>query len=61
MLLRYGVFSFLLITCSAQNLSVGFAGGGAPTNAFETTNAGVPGTFTSYSQAKDYVVALMLK
>jgi hypothetical protein len=61
MLLRYGVFSFLLITCSAQNLSVGFAGGGAPTNAFETTNAGVPGTFTSYSQAKDYVVGLMLE
>ena len=61
MLLRYGVFSFLLMTCSAQNLSVGFAGGGAPTNAFETTNAGVPGTFTSYSQAKDYVVGLMLE
>jgi len=61
MLLRYGVFSFLLMTCSAQNLSVGFAGGGAPTNAFETTNAGVPGTLTSYSQAKDYVVGLMLE
>jgi hypothetical protein len=61
MLLRYGVFSFLLTACSAQNLSVGFAGGGAPTNAFETTNAGVPGTFTSYSQARDYVVGLMLE
>ncbi|HUB78588.1 MAG TPA: hypothetical protein VMB03_07325 [Bryobacteraceae bacterium] len=61
MLLRYGVFGILLITCSAQNLSVGFAGGGAPTNAFETTNAGVPGTFTSYSQAKDYIVGLMLE
>jgi hypothetical protein len=61
MLLRYGVFSFLLITCSAQNLSVGFAGGRAPTNAFETTNAGVSGTFTSYSQAKDYVVGVTLE
>jgi hypothetical protein len=61
MLLRYGVLSFLAIACSAQNLSVGFAGGGAVTNAFETTNAGVPGTFTSYSQEKDYVVGLMLE
>ena len=31
------------------------------TNAFETINAGVPETITSYSQAKDYVVGLMLE
>jgi hypothetical protein len=55
------VLSFFLITCSAQNLSVGFAGGGALTNAFETINAGVPETITSYSQSKDYVVGLMLE
>jgi len=61
MLLRHGVLGFFLITCSAQNLSVGFAGGGAVTNAFQTINAGVPGTLTSYSQEKDYVVGLMLE
>jgi hypothetical protein len=61
MLLRWGILSFLIVTCRAQNLSVGFAGGGAATNAFETVNAGVPETFTSYSQAKDYVVGLMLE
>jgi hypothetical protein len=55
------VLSFFLITCSAQNLSVGFAGGGALTNAFETINAGVPETLTSYSQSKDYAVGLMLE
>src|ERR1700741_4575369 len=60
-LLRYGVLSFFLITCSAQNLSVGFAGGGALTNAFETINAGVPETITSYSQSKDYAVGLTLE
>jgi hypothetical protein len=61
MLLRYGVFSFLILTCSAQTVSVGFAGGGAVTDAFETVNAGVPETFTSYSQARDYVVGLTLE
>lgn len=61
MLLRYGVFSFLLIASKAQNLSVGFAGGGALSDAFESLNAGVPNTTTSYSQSKDYVVGLMLE
>jgi hypothetical protein len=61
MLFRYGALGFLLIACKAQNLSVGFAGGGALTNAFETINAGVPKTTTSYSQSKDYVVGLMLE
>jgi hypothetical protein len=61
MLLRYGLLSSFLITCSAQNLSVGFAGGGALTKAFATTNAGVPESLTSYSQAKDYVVGLTLE
>ncbi len=61
MLLRYGVLSFLILTCSAQTVSVGFAGGGAVTDAFETVNAGVPETFTSYSQARDYVVGLTLE
>jgi hypothetical protein len=60
-LLRYGALSLFLVTCSAQNLSVGFAGGGALTNAFETINAGVPETLTSYSQSKDYMVGLMLE
>jgi Outer membrane protein beta-barrel domain len=61
MLLRYGVSSFFLITCSAQNLSVGFAGGGGLTNAFDAINAGVPDSTTSYSQANDYVVGLLLE
>jgi hypothetical protein len=55
------VLSFFPISCSAQNLSVGFTGGGALTNAFETINAGVPESITSYSQSKDYVVGLMLE
>jgi len=62
MLLRCGVLPFLLLTCGgAQNLSVGFAAGGASTNAFETINAGVPDIITSYSQSKDYVVGVMLE
>ncbi len=59
---RCGVLLFLLLTCGgAQNLSVGFAGGGASTKAFETINAGVPDSITSYSQSKDYVVGVMLE
>ena len=61
MLLRYGVFSFCIITCSAQNLSVGFTGGGGLTKAFDTINAGIPETTTSYSQVNDYVVGLLLE
>jgi hypothetical protein len=59
---RYGALSFFLIAiCSAQNLSVGFAGGGGLTNAFDTVNTTVPGTPTSYSQSKDYAVGLLLE
>lgn len=63
MLLRYGVYGFFLclMTGSAQNLSVGFAGGGGVTNGFDGINADVPDTTTSYSQAKDYVVGLLLE
>jgi hypothetical protein len=61
MLLRYGVLSCFLVTCSAQNLSVGFAGGGGLTDAFDSVNAGIPETTTSYSQAKDYLVGLLLE
>jgi hypothetical protein len=61
MLLRFGVLSCFLLTCSAQNLSVGFAGGGGLTDAFDDVNAGVPQTTTSYSQAKDYLVGLLLE
>jgi hypothetical protein len=61
MLLRYGVLSCFLITCSAQSLSVGFAGGGGLTDAFDSINSGVPETTTSYSQAKDYLVGLLLE
>jgi hypothetical protein len=61
MLLHFIVFSLFLIPCCAQNLSVGFAGGGGLTNAFETINAGVPETTTSFSQSRDYVVGLMLE
>lgn len=61
MLPRYGVLSLFLLTCSAQNLSVGFAGGAGLTDAFDSVNAGVPQTTTSYSQAKDYLVGLLLQ
>jgi len=61
MLLCCGVLSSFLIPCGAQNLSLGFAGGGAVTNAFETVNIGLPGTAASYSQSKDYVVGLLLE
>ena len=60
-LFRYGALSFFLITCRAQNLSVGFIAGAPLTNAFETRNAGAPETIVSYSQAKDYVVGLTLE
>jgi hypothetical protein len=61
-LARYAAVSFFLITTGrTQNLSVGFAGGGGLTNAFETVTATVPGTPTSYSQSKDYAVGLMLE
>jgi hypothetical protein len=59
-LLRYGALSFFLITCRAQNLSVGFIAGAPLTNAFETRIVGVP-EIESYSQAKDYVVGLTLE
>jgi hypothetical protein len=61
MLLRSGILGILLIPCSAQNLSVGFAGGGGLTKAFETINAGVPESTTSFSQSRDYVVGLILE
>ena len=60
-LLWYGALSFFLITCRAQNLSVGFTGGVPLTNAFETRNVGSPEKIASYSQAKDYVVGLTLE
>ena len=60
-LLRYGALSFFLITCRAQNLSVGFTAGVPLTNAFETRNVGAPEAIASYSQAKDYVVGLTLE
>src|SRR5579885_2454146 len=61
MLFRFGVLSLLTVASSAQSLSVGFAGGGGLTDAFDDVNAGVPQTTTSYSQAKDYVVGLLLE
>jgi hypothetical protein len=61
MLVRYGAFAFFLLTCRAQNLSVGFAGGGPLSEAFEAINAGVPQSITSYSQRNDYVVGLTLE
>ncbi len=61
MLLRFGVLGSFLLTCSGQDLSVGFAGGGAVSNAFETKNVGVPNAAASFSQAKDYVVGLTLE
>lgn len=61
MLLRFGVLGIFVVIGSAQNLSVGFAAGGALTHAFETKNAGVPNAAASFSQAKDYVVGLTLE
>ncbi len=55
------VFLSFLIPISAQNLSVGLAAGGAVTNAFETEKPGVPGTFDTYSQFKDYLVGVTLE
>jgi len=59
-LLRYGVISLFLVTCRAQNFSVGFTAGTPLTNAFETRSVGVP-PIASYSQSKDYVVGLTLE
>ncbi len=61
MLFRYAVLGLCLSTCRAQNLSVGFAGGGPWTKAFDSINSGVADSVTSYSQAHDYVVGMLLE
>jgi hypothetical protein len=49
-------------TVSAQNLSLGIAAGGAPTNAFESaTVPSVPNINRFYSQSADYLIGATLE
>ncbi len=61
MLLRAAALLVCLAAASGQNLSVGFIGGGAVTNAFYTNVEPISHYLDTYSQKKDYLVGLTLE